>query len=63
LKNIHKKEQEGQLYESGTGKKIAGHSKLKLWTYSTFFGGCEWPLVSHKSSYTCTCSYRLLKWS
>jgi len=28
--DIHKKEREGQLYESGAGKKIAGHSKLKI---------------------------------
>ena len=28
--NIHKKEREGLLYESGTDKKIVGHSKLKL---------------------------------
>ena len=25
-----KKEREGQLYENGAGKKIFGHSKLKL---------------------------------
>ena len=30
--DIHKKEQEGLLhvYENGVGKKIVGHSKLKL---------------------------------
>ena len=28
--DIHKNEQEGLLYENGVGKKIVGHSKLKL---------------------------------
>ena len=28
--DIHKKEQEGLLYENGPGKNIAGHSKLQL---------------------------------
>ena len=28
--DVHKKEHEGLLYENGTGKKIVGHSKLKL---------------------------------
>ena len=44
--NIHKKEQEGLLYENGAGEKIVSHSKLKL---STFFWGhdeSEWPLAS-----------------
>ena len=27
---VHKKEWEGLLYENGAGKKIVGHSKLKL---------------------------------
>ena len=28
--DIHKKEWEGLLYENSAGKKIVGHSKLKL---------------------------------
>ena len=36
----HKK---GLLYENGAGKKIAGHSKLKLWTFFWGHGECEWP--------------------
>ena len=28
--DTHKKEWEGLLYENGAGKKIVGHSKLKL---------------------------------
>ena len=31
--DVHKKEQEGWLYENCEGKKIAVHSKLKLWTF------------------------------
>ena len=37
--DIHKKEQEGLLYENGAGEKIVSHSKLKLWTF--FWGLCE----------------------
>ena len=33
------------IYENGTGKKIVGHSKLKLWTFFWGHGECEWPLV------------------
>ena len=34
--NIHKKEQEGKLYENGVGKKIVGHSKLNVnYVYSS----------------------------
>ena len=42
---IYKKEREGLLYENGGGKKIVGHSKLKLWTFSWGHGECEWPLI------------------
>ena len=31
--DIHKKEQKRQLYKNGEGKKIVGHSKLKLLTF------------------------------
>ena len=41
---IHKKEQEGQLYENGAGKKMVGHSKLKLWPFFWGQGEREWPL-------------------
>ena len=43
--DIHKIEREGLLYENGTGKKIVGYSKLKLWTFFWGHGECEWPLV------------------
>ena len=33
------------VYDNGTGKKIVGHSKLKLWTFFWGQGECEWPLV------------------
>ena len=33
------------VYENGFGKKIVGHSKLKLWTFFWGHGECEWPLV------------------
>ena len=42
--DIHKKEQEGLLYENGIGKKIVGHSKLKLQTFFWGHGEREWPL-------------------
>ena len=42
----YKKEQEGLLYENVACKKIAGHSKLKLWTFLWGHGECEWPLVT-----------------
>ena len=38
--DIHKKEQEGLLYENG---KIISHSKLKLWTFFWGHGEHEWP--------------------
>ena len=38
------KEQEGLLYENGAGKKIVGHSKLKLWTFFWSHDEREWPL-------------------
>ena len=44
--DIHKKEQEGYLYKSGTDKNIVGHSKLK---FNNFFRGhdeCECPSYS-----------------
>ena len=44
--DIYKKEQEGWLYENGAGKKITGHSKLKLWTFFWGQGEREWPLDS-----------------
>ena len=44
--DIHKKEQEGLLYENGAGKKVVGHSKLKLWTFFWDHGEREWPLLS-----------------
>ena len=43
--NIHKKEREGLSYENGGGKKIVGHSKLKLWTFFWGQGEHECPLV------------------
>ena len=42
--DIHKKEWEGLLYENGAGKKIVGHSKLKLWTFFWGHGKCDWLL-------------------
>jgi len=42
--DIHKKEREGQLYESGAGKRIAGHSKLKLCTIFWGHGERDWTL-------------------
>ena len=45
--DIHEKEREGYmyLYENGTGKKMVGHFKLKLWAFFWGQGECEWPLV------------------
>ena len=37
--DIHKKEQEGQLYENSAGKKIVS---LKLWTFFWGHGEHEW---------------------
>ena len=37
----HKKE--WRVYENGVGKKIVGHSKLKLWTFFWGQGEQEWP--------------------
>ena len=45
--DIHKKEQEGLLYENGAGEKIVSHSKLKLWTFFWGHGEHEWPLVNY----------------
>ena len=47
--DIHKKEWKGLLYENGAGKKIVGHSKLKLCTF--FWGHAErkWPLACDAS--------------
>ena len=42
--NMHKKECEGLLFENGGGKKIVGHSKLKLWTFIWGHGERKWPL-------------------
>ena len=44
--DMHKKAWEGLLYENGAGKKIAGHSKLKLWTFFWGHSEHEWPLVN-----------------
>ena len=44
--DIHRKEQEGLLYENGAGEKIVSHSKLKLWTFFRGHGEREWPLIS-----------------
>ena len=41
--DIHKKEQEGLLYENGVGKKIVGHSKLKVMNIFWGQGECKWP--------------------
>ena len=45
--NIHKKEREGLMYENGAGKKIVGHSNLKLWKFFWDHGECEWPLLPY----------------
>ena len=39
-----KKNGEGLLYENGVGKKIIGHSRLKLWILFWGHCECEWPL-------------------
>ena len=38
------KKEEGVLYENGVGKKMVGHSRLKLSTFFWRHGECEWPL-------------------
>ena len=43
--DIDEKEKEGQLYENGSGKKIIGPSKLKLWVFFWGQGECERHLV------------------
>ena len=52
--DIHKKEQEGLLYENGAGEKIVTHSKLKLWTFFWGHAEREWPFKSSDFSHTKT---------
>ena len=48
----HTKEWEEWLYEkNGAGKKIVGHSKLKLWTFFWGHGEHEWFFNSVMTAY------------
>ena len=57
LLHICKKEQEGWIYENDVDKKIIGHSKLKLWTFSEVVVNVN----DYYSSYSkCLCITELL---